>query len=270
MSQKYKKLLLKEYQTPKGAHQLILNTHSKDNTNISDYFDQLIIKFSTFKISTILEIHPEDSSSISLDLRKKGYKVTTIPFSIDKKAVGVDKDGKGDHYIIGDSFELPKVDERFDTIFLTQGIIGQFIEQTELKNFLNQLYNYLSPNGMLFTEFWHCYGVEISSASDKEHKDWEIIETYEKTILRLTNTKFNFLTSILEIDIKYIIETENKAKQAFEKYNETNLYRLYTISEFNGLFLGTNLETLIILKMNSFEDPVKKTFRIMSVVKKIA
>jgi len=176
--------------------------------------------------------------------------------------VGGNKDGE--HYIIGDTFDFPVLNEEFDVIIVTQGIFGQIIQQNDIKSFLSHLNETLVSNGLLITEIWHFNGINRASVSEKGQKDWEIIESQKDlSVLRLTNSKLNMFSSILEVEIRYIIE--NEKEKTFEKYNETHLYKLYNISELKSLFSENNFHCRSVLKMNSMEEPNLKTFRLISV-----
>ena len=147
MNSKNENLLLKEYKTSIDSNQLILSTYSKEPHHPSNYFQQILNKYSTFEISKVLEIYPLDSTSLEVEFRKMGFNVISIPFSLDVNAVGGNKDGS--HYIIGKTFNFPVINERFDAIIVTQGIFGQILQPNDIKTFLTHLNSLLSPNGIL-------------------------------------------------------------------------------------------------------------------------
>jgi SAM-dependent methyltransferase len=256
------KLLLKDYSPMKNANQLILKDSSNDN--ISEYYLQIIEKFSNKKVSTVLEIYPINEDSIQIDLRKAGLTVVSTAFDMKISAVGGNKDG--DHFVIGDDFDFPFLTQRFDVIILTHGCFGQLISQNKTLKFLEKIKKLLNPTGLLLFEFWHLPGVEKAVTDEKGHKDWEKIDSgTEVSVMRLTKSKLHLATSLLHVDIHYILEKKNTEKIILDRFNETHLWRLYTISELEILLSINKLQCTKIFKFSSFAEPEFSSFRLLAI-----
>ena len=254
-------LLLKEYSTFKNAYQLVLKDTENGN-NLVDYYLEIIEKFSTKKITHILEIYPVNEESFQVSFRKAGFEVTSIALDMRISAVGGEQDG--DHFIIGKNFDFPKLpsSQKFDVVIISQGCFGRFVSEENSREFLTKIFECLEKNGLLIFEFWHLTGVEKAVTDEKGHKDWEKINSVtEGSIIRLTNSKLHLDTSLLSVDIHYIIENNNEIK----RFNESHLWRLYTLSEIDLLLGNNNFQFLKSYKFPTFEDPEFTSFRLLGI-----
>ena len=261
MSNLENQLLLKEYSSFKGAYQLVLK--EKDNgNNISEYYIKSIDQFSHKKINTILEIYSEES--IQIPLRKAGYDVTSIVLDMQVNAVGGEKDG--DHFIIGKDFNLPIFKQKFDAILISHGCFGRLVSEEKTTEFLDRLNNCLDTNSLLLFEFWHLPGVDKDLTNEKGRKDWEKIQSAtEGTIIRLTNSKLHLASSLLSVDIHYIIENNDQIRQ----FNESHLWRLYTLSEIDLLLSNNSFQSVKAFKFSTFDEPEFTSFRLLGIYEKI-
>ena len=141
-------LLLKEYSSLRGPYQLVLKENDQPN-NISEYYLKLIDQFSHKKINSILEIYSEDSMQVSL--RKAGYQVTSIVLDMQVNAVGGEKDG--DHFIIGQDFNLPDFKQKFDAILITEGSFGKLVSEEKSVEFISCLTRCLNSSALILFEF---------------------------------------------------------------------------------------------------------------------
>ncbi len=257
MSNLENQLLLKEFSSIKGAYQLVLKENDSANT-ISDYYISLIEQFSHKKIKTILEIYSDES--IQIPLRKSGFEVTSIVLDMQVSAVGGEKDG--DHFIIGKDFNFPKLKHKFDAIIITQGCFGRLISEDKSAEFLKNLNKLVEPYSLLLFEFWHLPGIDKDLTTEKGRKDWEKIHSAsDGTIIRLTNSKLHLPSSLLSVDIHYIVENNNEVKQ----FNESHLWRLYTLSEINLLLSQQNFQFAKAFKFPTLEEPEFNSFRLLGI-----
>ena len=252
-------LLLKNHSPLKQAYQLVLKEPIEEQDS-SSYFIEMMEKFSNKTIRTILEIYPVNEKSYQITLRKAGYEVISIALDLGINAFGGEQDG--DHYIIGKDFEFPKLKQTFDAVILSQGCFGKFVSEKNTKEFLINLTRVLTKKSLLLFEFWHLPGVEKSVTEPKGHKDWEKINSVnEGSIIRLTNSKLHLNTSILSVDIHYLIERNDEVK----RINESFIWRLYTISELELLLENTNFHLLNTFKFNTFDEPEFTSFRLFAI-----
>lgn len=252
-------LLLKEHSPLKKAYQLVLKEPIEEQ-DLSSYYTVMMEKFSNKTVVNILEIYPVGEQSYQIALRKAGYEVTSIAFDLGINAFGGEQDG--DHYIIGKDFEFPKLKKTYDAVFISHGCFGKLVSEKKTKEFLLNLSQLLTNKALLLFEFWHLPAVEKSVTEPKGLKDWEKINSAnEGSIIRLTNSKLHLNTSILSVDIHYLIEQNNEVK----RINESFIWRLYTISELELLLANSNFHLLNISKLNSFDEPEFTSFRLFAV-----
>ena len=255
-------LLLKEYSGFKDAYQLVLKEIENEN-NTAEYYIKLLERNSKKKLQNILEIYPENEESYQVALRKNGYDVTSIALDMRISAVGGEQDG--DHFIIGKDFNFPSLKQKFDAVLITHGCFGKFVSLTKTNEFLKKLYDQITIEGILLCEFWHLPGVEKSVTDKKGLKDWEKINSgSEGSIIRLTNSKLHLDSSILSVDIHYLIDKENELK----RFNESHVWRLYTISELDLLLTSSNFQLVKTFKFLTFDEPEFISFRLLGVCEK--
>lgn len=255
-------LLLKEHSPLKKAYQLVLK-EAIEEQDLSTYYITMLEKFSNKTVKNILEIYPVNEKSYQIPLRKASYEVTSIALDMGINAFVGEQDG--DHYIIGKDFEFPKLKRTFDAVIISQGCFGKFVNEKNAKEFLVNLAQILNKNSLLLFEFWHLPGVEKSVTEPKGLKDWEKINSVnDGSIIRLTNSKLHLNTSILSVDIHYLIERNNEV----ERINESFMWRLYTISEMELLLDNTNFHLLNTFKFDSFDEPEFTSFRLFAICEK--
>ena len=255
-------LLLKEYYGSKKAYQLVIKNFGNEN-NIAEYYMQIFEKFSKKKLQSILEIHPFNEDSYQITFRKAGYDVTSIDLDMHINGVGGEQDG--DKYVIGSDFNFPNLKQKYDAIVITHGCFGRFISSEKSGQFLEKIYQYLVKGGLLIFEFWHLPGVEKDVTDKKGHKDWEKVNSVsEGSIMRFTNSKLHLETSVLSVDIHYVIEKDGTVN----RFNETHVWRLYTLSELDLLMNTNNFLFTKAFKFPTFEDPEFASFRLLGICEK--
>lgn len=257
-------LLLKNHSPLKEAYQLVLKEKYEDDAEeATNYYIELMEKFCTKPIIKVLEIYPINEQSFQISLRKAGYEVTSIALDMGINAFGGEQDG--DHFIIGKDFQFPSLKNTFDAILITHGSFGKFVSSSKSKEFLNQISKYLEKKGLIVFEFWHLPGVEKGVTDEKGFKDWEKINsTKDGSILRFTNSKLHLESSILSVDVHYIIE---KGKY-IQKFNESHAWRMYTLSEIDLLLGNENLQLIKAFKFPTQEEPEFSSFRLISICEK--
>lgn len=260
MSKLENPLLLKEQWSRKGAYSIVLKENDGDN-NICDYYCSLIEQYSHKKVNTILEIYSEES--LQIPLRKAGYEVTSIILDMQINAVGGEKDG--DHFIVGKNFKFPNLKQTFDAVLITQGCFGKLVSEDKSTEFLSRLATITDQYSLLLFEFWHLPGIDKELTSEKGRKDWEKMQSAtEGTIIRLTNSKLLLPSSLLAVDIHYIVENNNEIKQ----FNESHLWRLYTLSEINLLLSQQNFSNVKSFRFPTLEEPEFSSFRLLGIYEK--
>lgn len=258
MSQENQLLLQDYYSGLKDAYQLILKQTENEN-DVADYYIQLLEKFSKKKIQTILEIHPPNEESYQSFFRQYGYDVTSI--TLDMRISGIGGEHDGDRFIIGKDFIFPDLKITYDAVVLTHGCFGRFISITKSKQILENINNYLNVNGLLVFEFWHLPGIDKAVSDPEGHKEWEKVNSAnEGSIIRLTSSKLHLDTSVLSVDIHYLIENNDELK----KYNESHAWRLYTLSEIDLLLNNCDFQLFKVFQFSTFESPVFSAFRLLA------
>ncbi len=255
-------LLLKESSGLKEAYQLIIKTSENEN-NIAEYFIQILEKFSKKEIHSILEIHPINEDSYQVAFRKAGFEVTPLPLDMRISAVGGEQDG--DRFIIGKNFNFPVFKRKFDAVVITHGCFGRFISLDKTGEFLERLHNSLENKALFLFEFWHLPGIDRPASDEKGHKDWERISSAtDGEIMRFTNSKLHLDTSILSVDMHYLIEKDNH----LQRYNESHMWRLYTLSEIDLLLHSKNFQLTKVFKFSTLEEPEFSSFRLLCICEK--
>lgn len=255
-------LLLKEYYGTKNALQLVIKNFGEEN-NIAEYYMKIFDKFSKKKLQSILEIHPFNEDSYQIAFRKAGYDVQSINLDMRINAVGGEQNG--DKYIIGSDFNFPTLKQKFDAIIVTHGCFGRFISLEKSGQFLKNIHQYLDKGGLLIFEFWHLPGIERDVTDNKGHKDWEKVNSAsEGSIMRFTNSKLHLETSVLSVDIHYVIEKDG----TINRFNETNAWRLYTLSELDLLLNAKKFQFTKVFKFPTFDEPEFSSFRLLCICEK--
>lgn len=256
-------LLLQEYSGLKDAYQLVLKEFDSENKN-ADYYVNILEKFSSKNIFKILEIHPLTEESYQIALRKNGYEVTSVALDMRINAVAGEKDGE--HFIIGKDFKFPNFKTKFDAVILTHGCFGKFISITQTNQFLEKIFNCLNAKSLLIFEFWHLPGIDKSVTDKKGLRDWEKINSAtEGSIMRFTSSKLHLDTSILSVDSHYIIEKNNE----LQKFNESHLWRLYTLSEIDLLITNLGFQFVKACKFPTLDEPDFSSFRLVGICEKL-
>ncbi|MHA2363442.1 MAG: hypothetical protein ACXAC7_05765 [Candidatus Hodarchaeales archaeon] len=231
-----------------------------NRNNIVNYFNEVCHKHAKFEIKRILELRPTDEgSSIQIPLRNAGYNVESMILSPELHAISQNKTGKSE-FVLGKSFQFPENLGRYDAVLAPFGSFGLLTQQKEIDTVLEQVREILKPQGLFCAEIWHLGGVKKAASTTEGSRNWSQIEKENVFITRLTNSFLFLESSILQINIQYIIE--KLSPSGIEKYKEIHNWRVYSLSEINTIFNKFNFKIEGLYRHLTMLPPELQSFRL--------
>ncbi|MHA1983631.1 MAG: hypothetical protein ACW967_04685 [Candidatus Hodarchaeales archaeon] len=242
----------------------------------SEYYEyciKLIDKHSIREIANILEIgtKPREFNKAGSVLDRK-YKVTRIILGQKTSAFTEDKETNMVS-IIGEDFQFPDIKDTFDCIILSQGVFSTLLQEKTIDNFLNHLFDYLKPNGILIAEAYNIGGVYEDSCTKQGHRKWlqyrQLLSSGKYAFVsRLSVSHLDLENAILQINVRYIFETEDDPTQTSTSL-EAFAIRTYSFPELSSYLRRSRFHRIFYYLPNSFDKVALKTFKFALVAEKL-
>ena len=239
---------------------------ASENEEFYEYCMKLIEKHSIRKIEKILEISTklsktfDQKSIIDKKFNLKRIKLTqrTSAYSEDSETNSV--------IIIGEDFQFPDIKDTFDCIILNQGVFSTLLHK-KAKNFLNHLFDYLKPNGIIIGEAYHIGGVYEDSCTRQGHRKWLQYRQNNRLVSRLSVSHLDLESGSLQINVRYLFETVEKPERISTSL-EAFAIRTYSFPELTSYLRRTNFHRIFYYSPNSFENVKLRTFKFAFVAEK--
>ena len=149
---------------------------------------------------------------------------------------------------------------KFDVAICMFGGFGYLERDEDLKRFFQSLRKNLRPEGLFLFEFWNVGGLK-----DSPYKTWGKAPINDVMFYVLSESKYDFDQSVLNISMEYLIHREGDMVNVF---TEEHRVRIYSLSEIRHLLSTNRVEMLEVYEgrhMESLVPPSKDTFRIFTV-----
>jgi SAM-dependent methyltransferase len=224
--------------------------------------------FKGFKMKTksILDLGC-GTGSHALILAKRGYSVAGIDASkvmIEKAKAKAEKENMKIEFHVQDMRRM-KLNRKFDCAISMFGALGFVYLYKGLVDTLSGLKQHLNKGGLFIFEFWSVGGVRASP-----YHRWMEAKDQQVTLYRLSESSFDHLTSIMTLDMKFIIVHKDKLVESFkEKFK----MRCYTLAEMRQ-YLESNGFKLVaaydwdVEDREKLKNPRRETFRILAVAER--
>ena len=240
---------------------------SLENGEFYDYCLKLIEKHSIRKIEKILEINTklpktfDQKSIIEKKFNLKRIKLTqkTSAYSEDSETNSV--------IIIGEDFQFPDIKDIFDCIILNQGVFSTLLQDKAI-SFLNHLYDYLKPNGLIIGEAYHIGGVYEDSCTKQGHRKWLQYYQNNKLVSRLSVSHLDLESGSLQINVRYLFETEETPEKISTSL-EAFAIRTYSFPELTSYLRRTKFHRVFYYSPNSLENVKLRTFKFAFIAEKL-
>ncbi|MHA1990284.1 MAG: hypothetical protein ACW981_08470 [Candidatus Hodarchaeales archaeon] len=246
---------------------------SLEESEYYEYCIKLIDKHSIRDIESVLEIGTKKREFNELgSVLDRKYKVTRIILSQKTSAYTEDKETNMVS-ILGEDIQFPDIKDTFDCVILSQGVFSTLLQEKAISNFLNHLFDYLKPNGILIAEAYNIGGVYEDSCTKQGHRKWlqyrQVISTGKQALVsRLSVSHLDLENAILQINVRYIFETEEDSPQTSTSL-EAFAIRTYSFPELSSYLRRSKFHRIFYYSPNSFDKIALRTFKFALVAEKL-
>ncbi|MFW9930264.1 MAG: hypothetical protein ACFFD1_12790, partial [Candidatus Thorarchaeota archaeon] len=170
--------------------------------------------------------------------------------------------------IIGDEIQFPDIKDTFDCIVLNQGVFSILLQEKSISSFLNHLYDYLNPNGIIIGETYHIGGVYEDSCTKQGHRKWVQYRQKNTLVSRLSVSHFDIENAILQINVRYIFEAvddPSKVRNSLEAF----AIRTYSFPELTSYLRKSKFHRIFFYSANTFDKVSLRTFKFNFVAEKL-
>lgn len=270
----FKTLLLLDQSGPKDAIEPVLSRipeESAEAMEFSNYIEKIFQNHSVRTISKILEINNSTSKKSILKVGLSGkYDLKTIYIGNQPKAI-INKPDSDSVVVTGDEFKFPDINDSFDAIVLTNGAFGLFLQEKTISNFLQHVYDYLQPNGLIIGESYNITGAFEDAFTKTGHRNWlqykEVLADKKQLLVtRLTVSHIDIENGIMNISIRFILDNLDSPYET-KTTLEAFAIRLFSFSELTG-YLRKKFHRVRFYQPNTLEPIELKTFKFTFIAEK--
>ena len=244
---------------------------STEAIELSNYIEKIFQNHSVRTISKILEVN---GSPTKKNLLKRGfagkYLIKTIYISSPSRAF-IKKNDNDSVAIVGEDFTFPDINDTFDAVILTNGAFGLLLQEKTITNFLQHVYDYLQPNGLIIGESFNITGVYEDAFTKNGHRNWiqykEVLPNKKQLLItRLTISQVDIENSIMNITVRSIIDSLDNPEET-KTTLEASPIRIFSFSELTG-YLRKNFHRVRFYQPNTLEPIDLKTFKFTFIAEK--
>ena len=202
-----------------------------------------------------------------IELSQRGHSCVGIDVSPEMIQEATSKtvdlpDEKRSRFLVQDMRSLD-LEGKFDIAICMFGGFGYLDSDEDLKRFFQGLRKYLKLGGLFLFEFWNVGGLKGSP-----YKTWGKAPLDDGAFYVLSESRYDFDQSVLNISMEYLIHREGGMVDVF---TEDHRMRIYSLSEIRRLLSANDIELLELYdgrRMESLAPPSKDTFRIFTAARR--
>jgi ubiquinone/menaquinone biosynthesis C-methylase UbiE len=236
--------------------------YGKETSALEKIFAQLYEK----KPKTILDVGC-GTGTHAIILTERGYDVAGIDVSenmIQEARKKARQRKTKVEFFVQDMRKI-ELHKKFDCAICMFGGFGYILTYEDITNVFSGLRRHLNTDGLFIYEFWNVGGLKPSP-----YQTWLKIQNNELTLYRLSESNFDPLTNILNIDFHFII---TRKEQPAETFDETHKIRCYTLTEMRKYLEDNGFELVraydwSVEDVYKFESPGKDTFRTLIIARR--
>lgn len=206
------------------------------------------------------------TGSHALILAQRGYEVTGTDISnvMLEKARKKAKESNIKASFFVQDMKAIKLNEKFDCAICMFGGFDYLLTYEDLTKLFSSLTHHLNEHGLFVFEFWNIGGLEPTP-----YRTWLKRQGKNMVLYRMTESNFSPETSILTIDMHFVVVCNRKSVDTFD---EKHPMRCYTTNQIQHYLDDNGFELLSIYNWDTenkaeFQEPEKDTFRILAVVR---
>jgi len=248
-----------------GEYYDLIYLDAVDYKGECDFIEKIFKTLSREQPKKILDLGC-GTGSHSLILAQRGYEVTGTDISpvmiegAKKKSKEINIEA---NFLVQD-MRAAKLNERFDCAICMFGGFGYLLTHTDLVELFSSLTDHLREDGLFIFEFWNIGGLKPSP-----YRTWLKRQKKDTTLYRMTESNFSSETSILTIDMHFVVIHNRESVDVFD---EKHPIRCYTTDEIRHYLNDNGFELLSIYNWDTenkaeFQEPEKDTFRILAVAR---
>lgn len=210
------------------AHYYNLLYKDKDYKGEVDYIQQLITRFSTNKVQSILDFGCGTGNHAHL-LSQKGYSVVGVDRS--QKMIDIAKTRNTDQteFFVGDITKI-YLEKQFDVISSLFHVISYITENKDLDAFIENISKHLKNDGLLIFDCW--YGPAV--LTDRPATRVKRLEDEKIIVTRIAEPVMHPNENI--VDVRYEVMIEDKITKKTDRIHEVHPMRYFFKPEMELLF----------------------------------
>lgn len=235
------------------------------------YLEKIFKKHRIQESKTILDV-ASGTGNYTFVFADHGYFVTGIDVSDEMLQAAREKArGRNNPRFLKMDMRKIEVESKYDIATVLFGGFGYMLRETEVGLFLSGVAKHLSPDGLLAFEFWQNSAILPAATGQSGSKGWDRAEEGDQLIVRLSLSKYDAQTNILDVKFDFYILDTNGMKLV-DEFSETHLVRTYSISQMRELLERNGFRPLAFYDVNlgktEKEEPALasfSTFRVLAV-----
>lgn len=188
-----------------------------------DYIESLLLKYSSNKISEILDLGCGTGKHDIL-LSKKGYKLTGVDLSKDMIDIAKSHSISSTEFILSDVRNL-SLNKKFDSVLSLFHVANYQTENIDLMQYFQTAYKHLNEGGLFVFDFW--YGPAV--LSEKPEIRTKVFENELMKIDRKSTPKLFPNKNIVEVN--FDVEMLDKTNSTKSKIHESHKMRYLFLPE---------------------------------------
>lgn len=210
----------------------------KNYDHETQIINKLILKYSSNKPKSLLDVGCGTGEHL-LSFAKRGYAVTGIDAS--RSMLGIAKSKQ-----LGASVKLYQKDARnfhlhqqFEVITSLFHVLSYQVMNTDVRSFFTNIYNHLTPAGIVIFDCWHGPGV----LNDKPKPQYKMFKIKNILIHRFKTPTLDENNNIVRVQHDFVIE-DSKRNTIISSFKEIHLMRYFFYPEIEYFLQASGLNLL--------------------------
>ncbi len=165
----------------------------------------------------------------------RGYDATGVDLSEEMLQVAREKTvGKDNPRFLKMDMRRLQLVSRYDAATVLFGGFGYLFGEGDVGLFLGSIARHLNSGGLLVFEFWQNSAVLPAATGASGLKSWDRAEDDNQSIIRLSLSKYDSHTNILEVKFDFYV-LDVKSMKLLDGFSEVHLVKTYSISQMREL-----------------------------------
>lgn len=243
------------YECIAGVYDLLMS--DVDYSSYAEYFDKILIKYSTSKPRIVLDVGC-GTGSLTCSMRDLGYSMIGSDPSQSMLCQAMEKENTDIQYI-NQSMESLDLYGTVGAVISFLDCINHITDKRHLQKGFDKVSLFLEPKGLFIFDLNTLYKFEHVYANN-------IFYDLSEDVAYTWANRYNDKTKLCKMDITYFIK--NKVN-LYERYDTCNTERAYTDQEILLIAEQSGFELVDILEDLTFDKPKRNSQRKFMVLRKI-